>query len=121
MTVKRNLSTLALSLIISGSATLPNLSAAADRYAADQDKTADDFLPAAAGHLIEGIRCNSRQTTCVIVTDREITKAQISIFTRQLCPGARPYITKIGKEWHSRFMCNSVLSQVRFTVLKHVK
>lgn len=107
--------------IVTAAATLPKVVFGADRYAADVAKTAADFVPTAARHLEEGMRCNSRQTACTIVTDRLLGEAHIALYTRRICPSANPDIVKVGHQWHARFMCSGVLSEIRFNIVRHVK
>ena len=113
-------SAVALGIVVA-SVALPTVVFGADRYAADVAQTAADFVPTAAGHLEEGMRCNSRQTACTIVTDRLLGEAHIALYTRRICPSANPDIVKVGHQWHARFMCSGVLSEIRFNIVRHVK
>lgn len=81
------------------------------------------YLPkAAAGEDQQGeIRCNIRETKCLLINWHDIDKHHIAVITRRYCQSARPSVLKINGTWHSRFTCNGVLKEMRFQEVKYRK
>ena len=80
---------------------------------------------AGASELKEEVRCTIRQKNCIVITDRQLSIALVSLFTREICPGAKPDVVRMEKNghtsWHSRYECNSGLRQTIFTRVNYIK
>ena len=78
-----------------------------------------------AAELKEEMRCNIKKTSCIIITDRDLDIPHVSIFTREICPDAKPYVVKIERNnhvtWHSRYTCKGVLRQTIFSKVSYIK
>ena len=82
------------------------------------------LLPKAFAADIKGfgeVRCNLKETKCLVINGYELSKPRVSLLTRHFCFEAKPFVMKIGGTWHSRFTCNGVLKEMRFQAVSYEK